>query len=200
LAIIVDKIQKRKDIALSCKQILIEEGINKISISKLAKFAGISKGSFYDYFTNKNDLVFEIINLSILKHNILKEEKLNSVKSSREKVKIFLEIFYEEEDDELRNLYKEFLSISLSEPTKDIIDYHTRHNEEYYLWFKSIFDEGIEKKELKPEARKLVNGLFLLGTGVFISQLTCKVKTNSKKEIDNYVDTIFDLIEINKCN
>eukprot|EP01156_Anaeramoeba_ignava_P011546 Anaeramoba_ignava/a483834_17.p2 GENE.a483834_17~~a483834_17.p2 ORF type:complete len:180 (-),score=5.02 a483834_17:967-1506(-) len=179
---------------------MIEEGINSISISKLAKAAGISKGSFYDYFTNKNDLVFEIINISLLKHNTIKEEKLNNVKTSREKVKVFLEIFYEEEDDELRNLYKEFLSISLSEPTKDIIDYHTRHNEEYYLWFKSIFDEGIEKNELKPEAAKLISGLFLLGTGVFISQLTCKVSTNSKKEIDNYVDTIFDLIEINKCN
>lgn len=195
MAIIVDKVQKRKDIALSCKNILINDGINNVSISKLAKEAGISKGSFYDYFTNKNDLVFEIINISILKHNTIKEDKLNSVNSSREKVKVFLEVFYEEEDDELRNLYKEFLSISLSDPTKDIIDYHTKHNLEYFEWFKSIFDEGIKTKELKPEAGNLITGLFLLGTGVFISQLTCNVDNNSKEEIDKYVDTLFDFVE-----
>lgn len=196
MAIIVDKIQKRKDIALSCKDILLSEGIHNVSISKLTKFAGISKGSFYDYFKNKNDLVFEIINTSLSKHNQIKEDKLNKVTSSREKVKVFLQVFYEEEDDELRNLYKEFLSISLSEPSEDMLEYHADHHSKYFIWFKSIFEEGIKSEELKPEAINLVNGLFLLGTGVFISQLTCcTAGINSEVEINKYIDSIFNYIE-----
>ena len=195
MAIIVDKVQKRKDIALACKEFLLKEGIHNVSIAKLAKVAKISKGSFYDYFINKNDLVFEIINLSLVRHNSLKQKKLDSVKTSREKVKIFLKIFYEEEDNELRDLYKEFLSISLSEPTSDTIDYHTKRYEEYHIWFKSIFEDGIKNKELKPEAINIVNGLFLLAKGVFISRLTCDVATNTEDEVNKYVDTLFDFVE-----
>lgn len=198
MAIIVDKTQKRRDIALACKAALINDGIHNVSISKLTKEAGISKGSFYDYFENKNDLIFEIINISLSKHNELKENRLNSVKTTREKAKVFLQIFYEEDDDELKNLYKEFLSISLSNPTKDILEYHKNRNNEYFEWFVSIFNEGIKKGELKPEALNLVKGLFILGNGLFLSGLTCNFHKDDSNmaEVNEFIDVIFNFVEV----
>ena len=58
MAIIVDKDKKRTQIALACKNLVIANGIKDITITKIAKEAGIAKGSFYDYFENKEDLVF----------------------------------------------------------------------------------------------------------------------------------------------
>lgn len=198
MAIIVDKIQKRKDIALACKDTLINEGIHNVSISKLTKAAGISKGSFYDYFENKNDLVFEIININLVEHNKIKHEKLESVKTARGKVKVFLQIFYEEENDDLKNLYKEFLSISLSNPTKDILEYHKKRHNEYFVWFESIFKDAIEKGEIKPNAMKLVKGLFIFGNGLFLSQLTCNFNSDDENmtEVNEYIDVLFKYIEI----
>ena len=196
MAIIVNKIKKRQDIALACKEALIEEGISSVSIAQLTKEAGISKGSFYDYFTNKEDLLFEVINISLSIHNEIKERKLNSVSSAREKVKVFLQIFYDEDDDKIKELYKEFLSISLISPSEEMIDYHKRRNDDYFKWFESIFIDGINSGELKPSAKRFINGLYTLGNGIFISQLTCSKERSNQKEINEYIDAIFDFIEV----
>jgi len=197
LAIIVDKAQKRRDIALSCKNSLIVDEISDVSISKITKVAGISKGSFYDYFENKNDLIFEIINISLINHNKVKKDRLKAAKTAKDKVKVFLQIFYEEEGDELKNIYKEFLSISLSNPTKDITEYHKNRYDEYFMWFTSIFEDGIKNGELKPESINLAKGLFILGNGLFLSKLTCNFddNDNNMREVNEYVDFIFKFIE-----
>lgn len=196
MAIIVDKLKKRQDIALACKDTLIEQGINNVSISSLTKAAGISKGSFYDYFTNKEDLLFEVINIYLSIHNKIKESRLNAVNTAREKVKVFLQIFYEEDDGSLRGLYKEFLSITLSNPSKEMMEYHLKRNDEYYKWFESIFDNGIKNGELKPVSKEVVNGLYILGNGIFISRLTCNSVQSGQNEVDEFIDTIFNFIEV----
>ncbi|QKF80844.1 TetR/AcrR family transcriptional regulator [Halarcobacter ebronensis] len=196
MAIIVDKIKKRQDIALACKDILIKQCINNVSIASLTKAAGISKGSFYDYFTNKEDLLFEVINIYLSFHNEIKQNKLNSVNSAREKVKVFLQVFYEEDDDNLKELYREFLSITLSNPSKEMMEYHLKRNDEYYKWFESIFENGIKKGELKPISREVVNGLYILGHGVFMSRLTCNSIQSNQTEADKFIDAIFNFIEV----
>ncbi len=52
MAIIVDKIQKRKDIALACKELFFLHDIKDLTISQIAKTAGVGKGTIYDYFQN----------------------------------------------------------------------------------------------------------------------------------------------------
>ena len=69
MAIIVDKIQKRKDIALSCKELFFQNGINDLTVSQVAKTAGVGKGTIYDYFKNKEEIVFEIVNILMQEHN-----------------------------------------------------------------------------------------------------------------------------------
>ena len=45
MAIIVDKVQKRSDIAFSCKKLILDKGIKNITISEIAKTAGVGKGT-----------------------------------------------------------------------------------------------------------------------------------------------------------
>jgi AcrR family transcriptional regulator len=52
LAIIVDKFKKRREIALSCKKLLLNKGIKKVTVAEIAKTAKVAKGSIYDYFEN----------------------------------------------------------------------------------------------------------------------------------------------------
>ena len=44
--------QKRKDIALACKELFFQNGISNLTISKIATTAGVGKGTIYDYFKN----------------------------------------------------------------------------------------------------------------------------------------------------
>ena len=60
---IVDKEQKRIEIARKTMPLLAKYGFENTPIRKITAEAGIGKGTFYDYFTNKEDVLNEIIGL-----------------------------------------------------------------------------------------------------------------------------------------
>lgn len=198
MAIIVDKVQKRKDIALACKELFFQNGINDLTVSQVAKTAGVGKGTIYDYFKNKEDIVFEIVNILMVEHNESKHEKLNNASSTREKVKAFSSIFYDEKDIELRQLYKEFISISLTNPDKEMIEFQTACTNSYFEWFQTIIDEGIAKGELIESSQKFARGMFAMAEGIFISSVVTHTIDDVKKEIHQFADALFDLIEVKR--
>ncbi|WP_321778706.1 TetR/AcrR family transcriptional regulator [Sulfurimonas sp.] len=199
MAIIVDKVQKRRDIALSCKELFFTQGIKNLTISQIAKTAGVGKGTLYDYFKNKEDIVFEIVNIMIHERNILVEKRISQTTITKEKIKLFNTFFYSEEDMELRGLYKEFISISLSSPDEKMIEFQTQCFDGYYAWFEKIIEDGIENGELIPQARKLVKGIFVTSEGLFISDAATNSINNLQEELENYIDAIFELIEVKQC-
>lgn len=196
MAIIVDKVQKRKDIALACKELFFQNGINDLTISQVAKTAGVGKGTIYDYFKNKEDIVFEIVNILLEERNKKKEKDLAKVESTKEKIKIFFSVFYKDEDVELRQLYKEFISISLMNSDSEMVAFHTACSESYYKWFRDILQDGIDKGELISESLNLARGMFVFGDGIFISHSITDSVESIEDKIDEYLDAIFALIEV----
>ena len=198
MAIIVDKAQKRKDIALACKELLLQQGISDVTVSQIAKTAGVGKGTVYDYFENKEDIVFEIVTVMLQEHNRKKEAELQKYTSTKEKVKYFFAFFYREEAGELRTIYKEFISISLVHANQKIIDFQTACFENYYRWFAQILQEGIDKGEIIPEAIHFTKGLFTTAEGMFIASTVTRAISDLQQELDLYIDTLFSLIEVKK--
>ncbi|PHR56867.1 MAG: TetR family transcriptional regulator [Arcobacter sp.] len=196
MAIIVDKDKKRKDIALSCVVLFVQGGIKDLSISQVAKEANIGKGTFYDYYKNKDALVFEILNILLQAHSKIKEEKIASVHSTRDKVKMFFDFFFNEEDKELRQIYKEYLSITLGTPNEEMVNFQSECINTFSTWLESIIKEGVEKNEIIPESIDLARGLYYFGDGIYINYSTTNNISNLEKEIHFYVDTLFDLLEI----
>lgn len=196
LAIIVDKEQKKRDIALACKELVVAKGINKLSVAELAKAAGVGKGTIYEYFKNKDEIVFEIINILMQKHTQRLQHDMKVITSTKEKIKRLSQFFYSEEEEDLREIYKEFISLSLTDPTDEMLSYQTEQMSHYYDWFKEIIQNGIDSGELKPEANELSMGLFVAGKGMFIvSNSTFAIK-NIEDELNLFIDTIFKLMEV----
>ena len=198
MAIIVDKVQKKIDIALACKELFFQKGINDLTISEVAKAAGVGKGTIYEYFSNKEEIVFEIVNILLQEHNIEKKSRIDSKESTKEKIIEFFGIFYIDEYVELRQLYKEFISISLSSPQKEMTEFHTKCSEIYFNWFEEIIQEGIEKGELVESSKNLARGLFVIGEGLFISSSVTDTIYDLKKELDKFYNTVFELMEVKK--
>lgn len=196
MAIIVDKVKKRADIALSCKDIFIQKGIHNLTISQIAKEAGVGKGTIYEYFKNKEDIVFEIANIFLQEHTLAKEKKISAVSTTREKIKIFFTFFYTDEYSDLRQIYKEFVSISLNQGSEEIHHFLKTSFDTYHVWFKTILQEGIDQGEIKPCAIDLSKGLLVLGDGLFISNSMTNSHENIEEEITLYLETIFTLIEV----
>jgi AcrR family transcriptional regulator len=195
LAIIVDKAQKRRDIALSCIELLLEKGIKKLTVAEVAKKAKVSKGSIYDYFENKEDIVFEIIRSDIENYHKEFESKLNQNISSRDKIFLVFDFLLNDNEkfEKHQNIYKEYTSINLC--CSDIR--MEQFNSECTIFFKSIIetiiDNGISKDELIVESKGILMGLLALEKGFLFMKWT--ENRGIKDELRDSINLIFDLIE-----
>ena len=198
MAIIVDKVQKKKDIALACKDLFVNNSLKDLTVAKIAVNAGISKGSIYDYFQNKEEIVFELLRHMMLEYDEAKERKLKTVTTAKERVKIFAEFFYSDETKELREIYKDFISINLTAPNEHITSFQTECVNRYFNWMCDIIQEGIDNQEIIPKSIDIAKGLFALGEGMFISSSITNTIDDLQKELNQNIETIFSLIEVKK--
>ena len=133
---IVDKEQKRREIALSCSNLIHEIGIRKLTVAQVAITAGIGKGTIYEYFENKDDIVFEIINIHIEQYHNEFLETIKDAKTTKEKVFHFFKFVIDDSIENLKhfNGYKEYLSIVLSDENSEMRKFnsscHTFFNEQ----------------------------------------------------------------------
>ena len=56
-----DKERIRTQLLAEGREMMLERGITKMNIDELAESAGISKGTFYNFFPSKQDFILEII-------------------------------------------------------------------------------------------------------------------------------------------
>ena len=86
MAKIIDKEEKRCDIALSAITLFCEKGIQQTSIDQIAKSAGVAKGTIYLYFKNKEELIFEVIDRKSEIFFINAEIRINKAQTFFEKL------------------------------------------------------------------------------------------------------------------
>ncbi len=195
MAIIVDKEKKRSDIACSCMDILLQYGIKNLTISQIAKTAGVGKGTIYEYFENKEDIVFEIITMFIAVHEKKLFEIIDQNISTKDKMFHFFSILYEDENSHKQlNIYREFLAISMTNGTREMIDFNIACREKFTSILDQIIKDGIDKNELRREAQDLTSALITFELGLVVETHT--VSLDAKDEITRFLDALFALIEI----
>ena len=195
MAIIVDKEKKRSDIACSCMEILLQYGIKNLTISQIAKTAGVGKGTIYEYFENKEDIVFEIITMYIAAY----EKKLYEISdqniSTKDKMFHFFSILYEDKKSHKQlNIYREFLAISMTNGTREMVDFNKVCREKFINILNKIIKDGIDKNELRREAQGLTSALITFELGLVVETHTVSLDAND--EISRFLEALFSLIEI----
>ncbi|WP_373032091.1 TetR/AcrR family transcriptional regulator [Sulfurovum sp.] len=194
MAIIVNKEEKRRNIALSCRELLLEQGINSLTISQIAKTAGVGKGTIYEYFENKEDIVFEIITTFIAEH----EKKLLDIvaESTTTKEKLF-HFFYLLFESELARkqlkVYKEFLAISLSNEPKEMLLFSEECQSKFSIILNQILEAGKTSGEIEEHKLISESSLMLFATGLVVdSRLeSCDIE----KEIHIFLDMLLPSTE-----
>ncbi|NQY95088.1 MAG: TetR/AcrR family transcriptional regulator [Campylobacteraceae bacterium] len=196
---VVDKNEKRREIALSCHELIHDKGIRKITIAQVAKMAGIGKGTVYEYFENKDDIVFEIINMHIEQYHNHFLETIKDVTNTKEKVYHFFKFVLDDSEENMKhfNGFKDYLSIMLAEENEAMSEYNCDCHSFFEEQMQKIIQDGIDSKELIPEALAMSHGLLIFEKGLVLLKMTQKdfdVKTECEKFINNF----FKLIEIKK--
>jgi len=196
---VVDKNEKRREIALACSELLHEIGIKKITISQVAKTAGIGKGTIYEYFKNKDDIIFEIINMHIENYNNFFLESIKNITNTREKIFHFFKFVLDNSEENIQhfNGYKDYLSVILSGENDAMFDFNFECHSFFNEQLKNVISDGVESGELIPEALEMSNGLLIFEKGLVLLKMTQK-NYDTKKECKLFIDNFFDLIEIKK--
>ncbi len=192
----VDKEQKRRDIALACLELVLEKNLDEIKIIDLAKAADIGKGTFYEYFRNKNELLFELASILIEQHSKDLEQQLRQKSSIKERVQTFATFFYEQKYEPMRTIYKKFIATSLLEDDVSMHEFNKATHKRYIEWFEAIIHEAIERGELKMEAAALVRGIFAVGDGIFLQNAICALEANTQEDLTRFIENLFKVLEL----
>lgn len=193
----VDKEQKRREIALSCVDLIHDIGIRKLTVAQVAITAGIGKGTIYEYFENKDDIVFEIINIHIEQYHQEFLKTIKDVKTTREKVMFFFKFVLDDslENQKHFNGYKEYLSIVLADDNSSMKKFNSSCRIFFIEQLKKIIEEGINKKELIPESISFVDGLLVFEKGLALLKMT-QEDFDTNNICKDFLDNFFELIEI----
>jgi len=169
---------KRKNIAQSCANILQDEQYNSITISKLANEAGIGKGTIYEYFENKEDIVFELMTCMQESYDENLEQLLKSTNNIREKLNYLFVLFLSDEEKivKQRKIYKLFLTICISSQSDQTKIYNTKVRDKYI----NIIDTIINDKD------KAIN-IYDNITSIYINSITLN-NYDLKENITSYLD------------
>ncbi|MEA1953898.1 MAG: TetR/AcrR family transcriptional regulator [Campylobacterota bacterium] len=194
MAILVNKEEKRSNIACSCKEILLEHGIKNLTILQIAKTAGVGKGTIYEYFENKEDIVFEIITMFITEHEKKLQEISNENISTKEKLLHFFCMIHEEENGMKQlNIYREFLAISMTNGTEEMVIFNINCREKFTNILNEIIHEGIVKNEISKDSQDIVSALITFKLGIVVETHTAAL--DPIYEIRSFLDALFKIIE-----
>ena len=192
MAIKVDKEKKRNDIACSCKEILLEHGIRDLTISQIAETANVGKGTIYEYFKNKEDIVFEIITVFIAEYEKRLLAMVQEDISTKEKLFHFFSMIHGEEDGmKQMAIYREFLAIAMTQGTPEMIAFNMKCRNVFSDILGQIIDIGIEKKEIDASFQALKSALLTFKLGLVVEIHTAGL--DPEKEVEQFLDTLFTL-------
>lgn len=145
--------ETKKRIYEAAQKLIIEYGIENISVNSIVKAAEVSKGAFYVHFESKDALVADLINdytniadmdyKSFLMEVSDRDSVLDILILLAEKISDFIHLNIGVEN--MRVLYKGHLTKTIN--TASAMDY----NRELYKLFTEIMERGVRQGELRVD-------------------------------------------------
>lgn len=193
----INKDEKRREIAISCADKIHCVGMKNITVSEVAKMAGVGKGTIYEYFDNKEDIVFEIMNIHIEQYHKEIIDEISKLDSVREKVEVFFKFVLDDSEENMAhfNGYREFLATVLAEDNLKMKEFNRNKNDFFKNELIKILEQGVQKDQLKKEAIDLAEGILTYQKGLALRKMS-QADFDTKVNFQKFIDTIFKLLEI----
>ncbi|MFZ5643717.1 MAG: TetR/AcrR family transcriptional regulator [Bacillota bacterium] len=141
------------------KELFIQYGLSKTSIDDLVQACGIGKGTFYKFFSSKEELFYVIINSQEEVRNRLIVEHLQENLPPKELISSFFHLAYKLADENplLQQWFKDGESerIIRKLPKHLIEDFSQDHDEKGIIFVKSLIQRGV----LREQDPEVINGV-----------------------------------------
>ena len=197
MARIIDKEEKRNDIARASIALFCEKGIQQTSMEAIAKSAGVAKGTIYLYFKNKEEIIFAIWDMITQIHQEAYMKNVTDEMSAREKILLYFnfeECETHEDKEQILILLQNFISAMLVDKTGLYGKYFESFFEQDFDFLSACLYEGVQKGEFQ------IDNLEMLATSITLifKGLAVHVKASNlgffeaQKLLLQYINSLLD--------
>lgn len=188
----VDRESKRKTIMQAALKVFAEKGTDAAKMADIAVSAGVGKGTLYEYFPSKEDLIAGSMIMLMDELDTHLGARLYPLADPLEKIRIFLaescEFFINRPG--MVNVLTDFWAAGIprrgSEPLIKDLD---KRFLELCDWLASIIDEGVSLKVFRPiDSRRLASILLAIVDGLLFQAMMDVLP----KDLSRLLDTMFE--------
>ena len=192
---IVDKPMRRAEIARAAMKLFAQNGFEGTPIREIAAQAGIGKGTFYDYFKDKEDILNEIVKIIFADWTALIATKLCEERDPLKQLVILLK-----EGSTLGDSFEQLMILYVDSWRRSV---SSKASTEFIQTFSSLLEtskrtvagmivaaqsKGLIRKELNAE--HLATTLIALVDGMSLHHMVLKTEF----DVDAVCDTYFEAI------
>ncbi len=169
-------VDKNKKIKLLCSLAYTEfkkDGIENFSLNQFIIKSKLSKGQFYHYFKNKEDLIFYVMEEEFKKYMSIVDEKLKKCDVFLEKLYILFSIYLDFNNDfkDFNVLILSTLNMCINSKEKKVKEF----NEYLYSWIykhlEKIFKDEAKIYELKINSKDFFRSICASADGMYLQSL-----------------------------
>jgi len=163
MARVIDKEEKRLDIARASIDLFCEKGIAQTTIDEIARSAGVAKGTIYLYFKNKDEIVFAIWDMICTLHVEAFERSITPEMCAKERILAFYHFSaFKEDAQKIMHLYQHFVSSMLIDKTGLYTSYFESFFQKDYDFISECLIAGIHSGEFRDHDVHLLSQSIVL--------------------------------------
>lgn len=202
---LIDKAKRKKVIALRALDLFAEKGLEGTSISEVAKQAGIGKGTVYEYFSSKEELILTAF-IAWMEQMMDSEvvEKMASIDDAEERfcwaVKAMIEPFMT--DDRVVKITLLLFQVILKDDTLLQAGQTQQLFQGMRKMLADMLLEGIAQGTFKPDiardVEKITINLFAYLDGIAVHYFVNKTDFDLMEQVDFYLGRLLNDIRVKK--
>ena len=175
----------------------IKNGVNSFSLNKFIESLNMSKGQFYHYFKNKEELIFEVIDRKSEIFFINAEIRINKAQTFFEKL-LALFSFYLDLSDPENKSFDKFMKDTFHIYLNIENEFIKQKNAECYDYLfnitNEIFDDMIKKNSLKETSKEFIPSLIATADGMYLQSMILE-NYDLKKNLTDYIKMLDELLK-----
>lgn len=194
---IVNKEERRKELAFNAYEYLIVTGIENFTTNGLIKHLGIGKSSLYNYFESRDEIIQEIMYHVLMDYTSSMVSMIESEVGLKEKLSTIFEFYLVDSPEYKQGLqiYKEYLSTYFDSSNKKMVMYSEEMAKSWFGLIYDVIEAEVKKGHVKKEALHMANGLACAADGMLMYESMLE-DFSLQTELKNYIENFITLVEV----
>lgn len=158
-----EKMGKRESILISAFNIFSEKGFHMTKIEEIARQAGVGKGTVYEYFSSKEELLREMLKEFILFYVNYVKKQMEAEPSSVLKIRVFLQSHLQliEKRKNMKHIFTRDFGFVNEELHKWLLE----QKKAFHRYLEQVIEKGIKDEMFRPIDKQIGARMVIAAAG-----------------------------------